>query len=289
MNQTGQEATCDKKYKYEKEFLEDTVCFEDAEAFIRELETFHAKSGVHHIYRGQHCDFWTLLPAYLRLDTTIDLNQYRQMLLGYMKKGLHNGLDLPLDKPYESLIDPMRQRLLYLEGGPVDSPHRNNEVPSALVAHAQHHGLPTELLDATRDPLVASFFAAWNINNINDKPSGNSVVWILNENKLYKQTNLRVFTYPMSASFTPNQKSVFMWDSTWGHNKGSYEQPYEKELLKVTDRCGAFRRFVLSKEATVELRSILDKRGVTYTSMFPDWRDIACSIKKEHGFAKTNR
>lgn len=271
--------------------MEDTVCFDDAEAFIRELETFHAKSGTYHIYRGQHCDFWTLLPAYLRLDSTINLNRYQQMLLDYMKIGLHNGLDLPLDKPYESLIDPMRQRLLHLKGGPVDSPHRNSEVPSALVAHAQHHGLPTELLDATRDPLVASFFAAWNINNINDEPSSSSVVWILNEEVLYGYTNLRVFTYPMSASFTPNQQSVFMWDNTWGISEGSYTHPFEEELLqvKVNDRQGAFRRFVLSKDATLELRSILDKRGVSYSSMFPDWRDFASCIIDKHGFAKSKR
>ncbi|MDE2749588.1 MAG: FRG domain-containing protein [Chloroflexota bacterium] len=284
MTQPELEATYDKKYEYENEFQEHTVCFDDAEAYIKWIETFHAKCGDHHIYRGQRCHSWTLLPAYLRLQT-YDLNKYRQMLMDYFQIGLFNGLDLPLDKPYESLIDPVRQRLVFTDRGPVDNPHM--QAPSALVAHAQHNGLPTELLDATRDPMVASFFAVWKNTGENREPLNESVIWAFNENELYARTNLRVWTYPVSASFTPNQKSVFLWDSG-GSGRSDYSKPFEEELLHAKDIEGAFRRIVLCKKAIIGLQDILEKRGVTYTSMFPDWRDIACSIKKKCGFSEAD-
>ncbi|MDE2859182.1 MAG: FRG domain-containing protein [Chloroflexota bacterium] len=284
MNQPGQEATCDNEYKYEEEFRNNTTYFDDAERFINFIEKFHVKSGNHHIYRGQRCHSWRLFPANLRFPP-YDPNKYRQMLMEYMQIGIFNGLDLPLYKPYESLIDPIRQRLIFL-GNCLDE-NRYIEVPSAIVAHAQHNGLPTELLDATRDPLVASFFAVWKNSGENGEPLDNSVLWIFNERELYARTNLRVFTYPLSASFTPNQKSVFMWDSG-GYNRSDHTLPFEEELLKVKDINGAFYRIVLCKKAIIGLRDFLEKRFITYTSMFPDWRDIACSIKEDYDFSEAN-
>ena len=267
-------------YKYCEEFNQNTRYFDGANSFIRAIESLYTNSGINYIYRGQCCYSWTLLPAFLRLQT-IDQNQYRDMLMDYMRIGQSNGLILPLDNPFESQIDPVRQRLLFLKTGPVDIQHA--KVPSAVVAHAQHNGLPTELLDATRDPLVASFFATWNNSCENEEVTNKSVIWILSEQALYESTNLRVLTYPISASFTPNQKSVFLWNSTWNHHQGTYMEPFEEELLRVKNLKDALHRFVLSEKANVELRDVLDKRGITYASMFPDWRYIANSIKEKRG------
>lgn len=279
-NKPRQETKRDMEYKYWEEFNQNTCHFDDANSFIRAIESLHANSGNNYIYRGQFCHTWTLLPAYLRLQT-IDLNQYRKMLLDYMRIGHSNGLSLPLDNPFESQIDPERQRLLFLKTGPVGISHA--KVPSAVVAHAQHNGLPTELLDATRDPLVACFFATWNNSCKNNEGTNKSAIWILNEQVLYAQTNLRVLTYPISASFTPNQKSVFLWNSTWNHSQGTYMKPFEEELLKVNNVNDAVCRFVLSEKANEGLRDLLDERGFTFASMFPDWRYFANSIKKKRG------
>ncbi len=280
-NNPKQETKCDIAYKYCEEFSENTRCFDDADSLISAIESFHAKSGNRYIYRGQRCFSWLLLPAILRSQNP-DVNQYRDMLKEYMRIGYYNGLTLPLDNPFEAQIDPNRQRLLFLNTGPADVPHA--KAPSAVVAHAQHYGLPTELLDATRDPLVACFFTTWNNGCENKEDANKSVIWIFNEQELYARTNLRVFTYPISASFTPNQKSVFVWNSTWDFAGDTYMKPFEEELLRIVSIDGAFYRYVISEKATVELRGVLDKRGITYASMFPDWRDFANSIKVKRGF-----
>lgn len=50
--------------------------------------------------------------------------------------------------------------------------------PNPAVALAQHHGIPTRLLDWTKNPLYAAYFAAEEVNP--DKDDGCLAVWALN-------------------------------------------------------------------------------------------------------------
>ncbi|RDV10357.1 FRG domain-containing protein [Pontibacter diazotrophicus] len=76
-----------------------------------------------------------------------------------------------------------------------------------LFAIAQHHGVPTGLLDWTYNPLVAAYFAA-------EKPQGKEIaVWALNLDIVVKpDIYLRRLTVPpQKIPFLDAQEGLFVW------------------------------------------------------------------------------
>lgn len=234
-----------------------------------QLESWQTRSRevLEPVFRGQASAAWELVPALLRAG--------------------------PFEKAFEDrLLREFEQRARpFLR----QSPHGRLQ----WMALAQHHGLPTRLLDWSESALVALFFALQEprveqphvVENV-----GDACVWLLNRTELHARSGLPrhivlldaaerewpedlvslvegerdgvvVFTPAHISARMPVQKAAF---TLFGSAPDSLESVRQDE--------GLLAQLVVPRERARKLRRELAIAGITRATLFPDLDGIACEV-----------
>ena len=176
-----------------------------------------------------------------------------------------------------------------------------------LLSVAQHHGLPTRLLDWTFSPFVALHFAT-------EEPDTNdeAVVWCLNipelnlslpdELKEILKENDDAFVFTSSMLFK-NDIDLVKFDSLRGNDNSPYAIIFEPPSIdeRIINQYGAFsivsdknlttdsilknnpnifRRIIIPKELKWEVRDKLDQANINERTIYPGLDGISKSLKR---------
>lgn len=144
-----------------------------------------------------------------------------------------------------------------------------------LLALAQHHGLPTRLLDWTTNPLVALWFAFYlESSTIQDR-----AIWvlILDKNELADTTQSTPFDQRKTVAFKPNHITNRItaqngWFTT--HKFVTKNNKFIKLDTNITYTKKILKMEIPNAERENILR-VLDMMGINYFSIFPDLDGLA--------------
>lgn len=205
------------------------------------------------LYRGQQQN-WPLLPALARITPRKDLQRDERAMVEEVRRHL----------PQFSVPDATN----YWD----------------LLALTRHHGLATRLLDWTRNPLAALFFAIERTLAKKNKPA---VVWCVNpklretisepESKTpFEQTRTRFF---MPRILSPRMQTQSGWFSIHALSRktGRFVPMEEERGLQ-----GRIEKYEIQPSLFSSLRYALDHVGVNRATLFPDLDGLCGHITWSH-------
>ncbi len=274
------------------------------------------------VFRGVGSDAYTLLPCALRPATRLSVHgrirrvqrlgerdavQAEAWILALYLQALQRmGLAVPGggERCRELLRRVTRTALPTpnLRLGQDDAVHDLLTWPSEellpLLGLAQHHGVPTRLLDFTWDARIACYFAA--TQALREKSTSFSV-WAVNAAQLQMDVEIRkriletgaVTTDPgarfvfVDASFNPRlraQRGLFIlareYETQIPGNEGPPTwQPIEYMSIPAL-RAKGIRRFDLSRRLAPELLAHLARSGVDASAVYPDHAGAWLSVQE---------
>jgi len=291
------------KFKTAEEFID----FFQKNSFFRTNKKWNANTVGRggHIYRGQANASWKLYPSVFRShNALVDFapqvsgeysGENKELWLGFHlhaelrsvfifletadKLGIETPIDYTRINDHKKLIDAALNEKSYDYSEPFPTAQALEE-----FALAQHHGVPTRILDWTESPLIACFFAALGASSLVEEEDREKSDYIavncFNTHYFSKSDELIKVNAPRHRNnflrlqqgvFTqiPKANSYFLENEAW---------PSIEDIVKNTKNLnGALKKYYLPSSEADDLLKILYDYGITTHQLMPTLDNIARS------------
>jgi FRG domain-containing protein len=158
-----------------------------------------------------------------------------------------------------------------------------------LLALAQHYGVPTRMLDWSRHPYIAAYFAASDC--VRQRKTGRLALWAFDHylaysSNLYPWLTERLRLVTASAADIPNlfaQQGLFLLLRERNVRAGDdfNAEPYDKIIRKSIEFDLAesiFFKFTLPARQAPELLRLLSAHGIDASTIFPGYDGVARAL-----------
>ncbi|HVG40161.1 MAG TPA: FRG domain-containing protein [Chitinophagaceae bacterium] len=190
-----------------------------------------------------------------------------------------------------------------------------DEIPKHLIewlALMQHHGAPTRLLDFSKSPFIAAFFAYEQCNPYQDIKTS---IWAVNINFLKTRSTEKLATcYPKELEQSGNVIQEELFEKIFNENKhplvfpvepfrmnrryslqqsifvstGISHQPFMEQLHFLGDELSkAVIKIELPAEIQKEVLRDLQRMNLNRASLFPDLDGYAAALRLRYNSMKT--
>ena len=215
------------------------------------------------------------------VSSILHSNAERFIVRAFAERADQAGLRIPKDRFANMWDRPFTFSDQLTEGLTRDVEPTTDEYVSIIYALAQHHRIPTRLLDWTYRPLVAAFFAAHTDKKPKEEPC-RIVVWAVKQKSL-SSTGLRVIKHRRSdIGFLQSQDGLFLYD-TYAENKFLLSKkwfPFDLDLGEITEQKAVYK-LTLPYSEKDELLELLQLKRVSKPFLMPSFDNVAEEIKQK--------